>query len=129
MNDKMKLATAALNKLFSTYPQSQASDEAMQAYFDAIEPYDIRDIEAAVKALLTGSILDLNAAFAPSAPLLGAVVRQQMNERLEREQRDRNRRPQLPPPDIVKSPESKARIQSILDKITGKWEVGFEAED
>lgn len=129
MNDKMKLATAALNKLFSTYPQSQASDEAMQAYFDAIEPYDIRDIEAAVKALLTGSILDLNPAFAPSAPLVGSVVRQKMNERLEREQRDRNLRPKLPPPEIEKSPESKARVQAILAKVTGNWSAGFEADD
>lgn len=107
--------TAAFNRLFSTYPQFAAADlaESAGAYFEAVEPYETVDILAAVKSFLSGSAPGHNPAFAPSAPLVGAETRRLMNLRLDRERRDALSKPRLPPPDIVHTPESRARVAAM----------------
>ncbi len=75
MNDKIQTVSKALNRLFSSYPQFQASDDAIAAYFEAVEPYGDVDVVEAVKQFLTGRVEDFNPAFAPSAPHLVSVTR------------------------------------------------------
>jgi len=90
----------------------------MRAYFDAIEPFSTGDIEAGVKAFLQGAAPGHNPAFAPSAPMVGAEVRRQMTMRLDADAR--NRRPALPPPDVVRSAESRERVKALVEHATGK---------
>ena len=77
-----------LKLLFSTFPQ-QSGDLAAQveAHAMALDGHDLRDIKAAVERFIRGSVSDHNPNFAPSAPLLGKVVRQCMNDRLDHERR------------------------------------------
>ncbi len=130
MNDKMETVSKLLSKLFASYPQAQPTNEALEAYLEAVSDYGADDLKSAVHAFLSGSAPGVaNASFAPSAPMIGAEVRRQMNMRLDSEQRERMRRPQLPPPDIPKSEESKARVKELTERLAARWSVGFEAEE
>ena len=60
-----------------------------------------------------GAVPGHNQSYRPSAPLVGAETRRVMNLRVESEARERRLRPQLPPPDVVHSPESRARIAAL----------------
>lgn len=114
---------AALERLFSTYQQFGRSDDpadrvkAASAYFEAVLPYQVRDIEAAVTNFLNGSVPGVNLSFAPPAPAVGAEVRRVMNLRLDRESRGVVRN-QLPPPTIERTDESRARVMAQMQAFT-----------
>lgn len=97
---------------------------------EAVTDYEPMDLKTAVHAFLSGSAPGVsNPSFAPSAPMVGAEIRRQMNLRLDVEERNRIRRPALPSPDIVKTAASKARVKALLDGLEGRWNVGFEADE
>lgn len=97
---------------------------------ETVTDYETVDLKTAVHAFLSGAAPGVsNPSFAPSAPMVGAEIRRQMNLRLDAEKRERIRRPALPPPDIVKTEASKARVKALLDGLEGRWSVGFEADD
>jgi hypothetical protein len=105
-NRDMRIA-AALERLFLTYPQSDRGDEMAIAreriarfgvYLEALEPYVVEDIEAAVHSFLTGKAPGVNAAFLPPAPQLAAEAKRLANLRYESEERSRRMRPALPRP-------------------------------
>lgn len=84
--------------------------ERIKVYFDAVALYHEVDVEAAVESFLSGSAPGVNNFnFAPPAPLFASECRRLMNLRLEQEAR--RRKPALPPPDIVKTPESRERVR------------------
>lgn len=115
----------ALDRLFRTYPQSDrgasAEDVAREriaraeVYFEALADYDTRDIEAAVAAFLSGTAPGVNPNFAPPAPAVASEVRRQMHLRLDAEARVR--KPALPPPEIVRTPEAQARVKAMVDDL------------
>jgi len=112
-----KTVSAAFQRLFRTYPsfQADAGEDALRVYFEAVGPYETRDIEAAVQSFITGSAPGHNPAFAPSAPMVGAEARRLMNMRLDSEHREKLRQPALPPPDVVHDEESRARVKAMVD--------------
>jgi hypothetical protein len=120
--DHQRIA-AAFDRLFRTYPQFAQGNtagellrdrvEKAKVYFDAVVLYDERDVEAAVDAFLSGTAPGVNPSFAPPAPAVGAECRRQLNLRLDRE---RDRRPKLPPPDIERTPESQARVKELMER-------------
>ena len=117
-------ASAAMERLFRAYPQSdRANDdlrermERFRLYLEAVEPYDLRDIGAAVQSFITGSAPGVNAAFLPPAPLVAAECRRLMNLRVDRENRDKRLHPALPPPDVERSPESRAKVKAMIDDV------------
>lgn len=75
----------------------------------------MRDIEAAVRAIISGTAPGMNPNFAPSAGALGAEVVRQQNLRADSEAR--SRKPALPPPPVEKSPESQARVKAKVDAL------------
>lgn len=89
--------------------------ERIKVYFEAVSLYDERDVEAAVDAFLSGTAPGVNPTFAPPAPAVGAECRRQLNLRLDRE---RDRRPRLPAPDIERSVESQARVRELMEQTT-----------
>jgi len=100
-----------LKVLFSTFPQ-QPGDLAAQieAYGIALEGHDPRDIQAAVRRFIRGEVEGHNQSFPPTASKMGGVVRKCMADRLDDEHRERMSQPQLPPPEIPKSAESRQRV-------------------
>lgn len=104
-----------LKLLFSTFPPlpSEDGDAQLAAYAVAVNGHDIRDIEQAVHKLIRGEVAGHNPSFAPSAALLGAVIRERMNWRLDAEKR---RNPVLMKPDIVHTPESRARVKALVEE-------------
>lgn len=123
-NQNHKRIAAALDRLFRTYPQFGQGNtpeeitrdrvEKAKVYFDAVAPYDERDIEAAIDNFLAGSAPGHNPSFAPPAPVVGAETRRVMNLRLDSEHRERLAQPRLPPPDIERSPASQARVRAKM---------------
>lgn len=121
MNDRLKTVAALFNRLLSSYPQFQASDDAMQAYFDAVEPYDPQDVAAGVKQFLTGVVDDFNPAFAPSAPMVGAVVRKQAEARWGKESRERKAALPKPEPEPELTAEELAKRRKFIAEISAKY--------
>jgi hypothetical protein len=106
--------------LFSTYQQLGRSDDpservkAASVYFEAVAPFETADIEAAVSNFLNGSAPGVNPNFAPPAPAVASEVRRCMNQRLDSEHR--RRPPALPAPDVVRTPESMARVAAATKR-------------
>jgi hypothetical protein len=91
--------------------------ERFKIYVEALVMYDIRDIEAAIQSFITGSAPGVNPAFVPAAPLVAAECRRLMNLRVDRENRDKRLHPALPPPDVERSPESRAKVKAMIDDV------------
>jgi hypothetical protein len=102
--------------LFATFPPP-AGDLAAQleAYSRAITGHDMRDIDAAIDRFIRGEVDNHNPSFAPSASLVGNTVRKCRDDRLDSERR--HTPPALPPPDIEKSPESRARVKAMTEAL------------
>ena len=136
--DHQRIA-AAFERLFRTYgplgqgnsPEEIALDrmERIKVYFDAVVMYDERDVEAAVDAILDGSAPGINFNFAPAAPAVGAECRRRMNLRLDSEHRAKMARPALPPPDVERTPEARARVKAMVDKALGNLKSVTADED
>jgi hypothetical protein len=126
--DRNTTIAEALDKLFRTYDRSDrnvdpgdlARDRMARAkvYFEAVEPYEARDVEQAVTDFLTGNVPGgWNVAYAPNAPQIGSATRRAMERRVEAERLDRL---QLPPPsdDFQQDPpEVRARNKARLDAL------------
>lgn len=97
--------------------------ERIKVYFEAVSLYVEDDVEAAVNSILTGSAPGLNLNFAPSAPAFAGECRRQMGIRLHRE--ELFRKPALPPPDIERTPEERARAVSAFEA----WKASQTAPD
>ena len=133
MDRQTRIATA-LERLFRTYQQPGAGEEALRdrierakVYFDAVAPYEIVDIEQAVANFLSGSAPGINPSFQPPAPAVGAECRRCMNLRLDSEHR--MRQPALPPPDLEKSPESRARVKAKVAELISRLADDQRTED
>jgi hypothetical protein len=114
--------------LFATFPPPAGDVNAqLEAYAVAIEGHDLRDIDQALRRFLRGEVPGHNAAFAPSAALVGAAIRQAMNDRLDSERRAQ--RPALPPPDIVHSPESQERVKAMAAEAIARLASDMRTED
>lgn len=123
----------AFEKLFSTYPSVGRSDDpaerlqAAQVYFEAVLAFDVRDIETAVVNFLNGSAPGVNPSFAPPAPAVAAEVRRVMNLRLDSERR--RARPQLPPPLVERTAESRARVAQMVREAQAALTVAGEDDE
>lgn len=95
----------------------------------AVEDYPADDVEAAIDSFLKGTAPGVNASFLPPAPAVGAECRRQLHLRVDRENRERKLRPQLPPPDIVHTPEERARVQQKIDDLLANLAAAMETED
>jgi hypothetical protein len=80
----------------------------------AVEVYDAGDIEEAVNRFLRGQVDWHNQSFAPSAAMLGSEAKRLRDARLESAARERRMRPALPPPDIEKTPEQRAKAAEMV---------------
>lgn len=136
MDSRNERIAAALEAVFRTYQQSDRGDdetiareriERARVYLAAVDQYDVRDIEAACRALLTGSAPGVNPNFVPPAPVVAGECRRQMNLRLDSEARERAFRPKLPTPDVERSPESQQRVRELVERTVG--ELGAEKDD
>lgn len=112
-----------MEAIFRTYPQSDRGDERTVAmerierakvYLEAVDIYEVQDIEAASKAIINGSAPGLNPNFIPPAPVVASEVRRQMNLRVDRGMRQKRLHPALPPPDLEKPADSRARVAAKL---------------
>lgn len=111
-----------MERLFRTYPSpAKGANEfeiarnrvaAAEVYMRAVAPFTADDVEEAVDQFLTGGVPGFNAAFAPTAPQVGAVCRRAMERRLDTQNRLRRLRPRLPAPDIVHTDEERARAKA-----------------
>ena len=118
-----------LRVLFSTFPASGGDNEAqVAAYALALDGHDMRDIETAFRKLIRGEYDWHNRAFAPSSAVLGSAVIQERDARLVSEKRSQLRTPALPPPDVVKTPEQRARALAMVNQFVAQQTELVEGE-
>ena len=92
----------------------RARIEEAKVYMEAVAEYQAQDVEEAVRMFLTGRVPGFSGAFRPPAPQVGGVTRRAMDDRLDREYRDRLSTPALPPPDVHKDDASRARVAAMV---------------
>lgn len=120
--------SSLLKLLFATFPPQTGDLQAMlEAYDLALEGHDERDIETAVRRFIRGEVAGHNANFAPTAAKLGEAVRAAMNDRLDHEHR--HKPPPLPPPDIEKTPESRARVAAMVNELIERTAAQNRTDD
>jgi hypothetical protein len=109
---------ADINRLLSGYPPGNWTDpeQALRSYLLAVDDYPAQDVEAAVVALIKGVAPGVNPGFLPPPAVVGAECKRQNNLRCEREARDKRLHPALPPPDVERTPESRARVKAMIDQ-------------
>lgn len=111
-----------IQRILALWPSQAADDgdELLRAYLFVVDDYPADDVEAAVDLMVKGLAPGLNPGFRPKPPEVGAECRRQMNLRCEREARLKALRPRLPPPDVVRSPESQARVKELVAGVVKK---------
>jgi hypothetical protein len=107
-----------IKRLLGVYPPLNTADaeQAVRNYLLAVDDYTAADVEAAVNTFIKGTAPGVNPSFLPPPPAVGAECRRQMNLRCDREQRERNFRPKLPPPDIERDEASQARVKELMER-------------
>lgn len=105
------------------------ADGAARGYLLAIEDYPLGDVQAAVRLLITGQFAEHDGRYPPTPPQLGRACRHVLNRRVEAEDRDRRLHPHLPPPDVVKTAESRARVAGMVAQLVGKMAETARTED
>ncbi len=111
-----------VRRILALWP-SQAADEGeelLRGYLLAVEDYPAQDVERAVDQLIKGTAPGVNPSFRPKPSETGAECRRQMDLRLRAEDLERRYRPQLPPPDIERTPESQARVRAMVAELVGR---------
>jgi hypothetical protein len=73
------------------------------------------DLDPGVMILINGQYPGHDGRFAPTAPQLATAIRMARDKRLEHERRERLNQPRLAPPDVVSTPEERARAKTKLD--------------
>lgn len=112
------------------WPQaSDDGDELLRGYLLAVDDYPFCDVEGAVDALIKGIAPGVNPSFRPKPSEVGAECRRRMNLRLDSEHRAKMARPALPPPDVERTPESRARVKAMVDKALGNLKSVTADED
>ena len=105
----------AITKLLSPFPAGNTqgtADEVLRRYLDAVEEFYPFDIEDGVDLLMKAKIPGYDGRFAPTPPQLATASRVARDKRLDAMSRERRLRPALPPPDIEKTPEQRARAKA-----------------
>lgn len=92
----------------------------MKTYLHAVSPYETRDVIQGISDFITGSVTGHNPAFAPSAPLVGSVVRRAMLARLERDRLSKLALPAPVAPRHEPTDEEKARVRAKLDEFNAQ---------
>jgi len=130
MKPDVQEVSGALNRLFLTYPSFQVDDPAatLKVYFEAVSEYETQDVLAAIHGFIIGIVPGHNAAFAPSAPQVGAASRLAMHQRLDSENRER-RLNALPPPQIEHDAESQERVRKMAAKAVERLAASLRTDE
>jgi hypothetical protein len=128
----MQAPTKKLNevhRLLSAFPATASADpeQALRNYIEAVEDYPADDVEAGVTMFIKGTFPGFDGRFAPTAPMLATACRRAMEERLDRQ---RDRRPALPPPDKPPpTPEQRERAMALVRQFEAQVAANNLTED
>lgn len=108
-----------IKRLLSNYPAGNSGADpalVLHNYLTAVEDHPAEVVEDAVTAFIKGKVPGHDGRFAPKAPELAQACR------MIQEKAARNRylagihTPRLPPPDIVKTDEERARARALMEE-------------
>lgn len=122
---------ADINRLLACYPAGNWADpeQALRSYLLVVEDYPADDVEEAITTLIKGVAPGVNASFLPVPAVVGAECRRQLHLRLDRENREKKLRPHLPPPDVVHTPEERARVAELVAGVVSNLAADAEIQD
>jgi hypothetical protein len=108
---------ALISLLLGSFPNFQSGDSAaaLAAYDIVMTAADERDLQPGFMLLIEGMYASHDGRFAPTSAQLAGAIRVMRDRRLDAERLDKLRRPVLPPPDIVHTPEERGRVKAKLD--------------
>lgn len=130
MNDHQTALCSLLLGSFPTFSSGDA-EAALGAYELVMRSADERDLQPGVMILINGEYPGHDGRFAPTAPQLASAIRMARDKRLEHERIMNSHRPQLPPPDIERTPEQRMRARAKMAEFllsVGKAEAERSAE-
>jgi hypothetical protein len=119
--------------LFATFPPLSGAEtpegarNAMRAYLLALDGYQFADVQEGVKLIVSGRFPEHDGKYTPTAPQLARAVRHAASLRADSERR--SQKPALPPPDIVHSPESLARVKAMAAEAIADLAASMRTED
>jgi len=100
-----------------------------KVYFEAVSIYEAQDVEAGIADLLSGSVPGHNPSYVPPAPVVASATRRAMERRTDRLAREKALHPRLPPPDVEKTPESRARVKAMVNGLVNNFAEQHRTED
>lgn len=117
-----------ITRLLASWPSANGEgEEQLRSYLLAVDDYTADDVRLGVDALIKGIAPGVNPNFLPPPAVVGGECRRQMGLRHRAEDLEARYRPKLPPPDVERSPEARARMQAKVDAFLA--DVAVKTED
>jgi hypothetical protein len=112
-----------IQRLLAAFPPISGEPSLiLHNYLMAAEDFSADDVEAAVTMYIKGSVPGFDGRFAPTAPMLATGCRKVIDERNKQAYYASFSAPRLPPPDIEKTDEQRARarakMQAAIDNLS-----------
>lgn len=114
MNDHQSALCSLLLGSFPSFSSGDA-EAALAAYELVMSQADERDLQPGFMILINGLYPGHDGRFAPTAPQLASAIRMARDKRIDSEERTQRYTPQLPKPEIEKTPEQRERARAKME--------------
>lgn len=129
MSDPIR-AIEAINKLFSAFPPLPAGDgdERLRRYLEVATEFAPDVLDVGVDICVKGKLPGHDGRFVPTPPMLATACRLAAEQLARQRYVDKFATPALPPPEIVKTPEQRARALGMVDQFVAQQSEMIEGE-
>lgn len=100
----------------------------MRRYLEVAQGFDPALVEEGVEICLTGRLPGYTGQFAPTPPMFASACRLAADHFARQRYVDKFATPALPPPDVVKTPEQRARALAMVDQFVAQQAELIEGE-
>lgn len=120
----------AINKLFSAFPPLPAEDgdERLRRYLEVATEFAPDVLDAGVDLCVKGKLPGHDGRFVPTPPMLATACRLAAEYAARQRYVDKFATPALPPPDVVKTPEQRARALAMVNQFVAQQTELIEGE-
>lgn len=120
----------AINKLFSAFPPLPAEDgdERLRRYLEVAGEFREDVLAAGVELCVRGKLPGHDGRFVPTPPMLATACRLAADNLARQRYVAQFSAPKLPPPEIVKTPEQRARALAMVNQFVAQQSEMIESE-
>lgn len=113
-----------IQRLLNSFPSANPADpvQYLNNFMDVAEDFHAELVEAGVTILIKGLLPGFDGRFAPTAPMLATACRKAADDAARKRYLDGLNAPRLPPPEIQKTDDQRARacakMQQAIDNLS-----------